>query len=112
MIWGCLSSSGYGAVACTVRRIDSEKYTSILDTKLVRSMEATYLLGDMPPLGELIFLQDRNYKHISRATKSYLNSDQINYIERPAQSTYLNPIEHNWGELKRRLRLYQESLKV
>lgn len=111
MIQDCLSWSGPSAIAHIVRRMNTEQYISIQDTKVVRSMESTCLLEDMPPLQEFIFQQDEDSKHTSWGTKKYLESKKVNCMQLPTQSPDLNPIEHLQGELNIRLRLQQENPK-
>jgi transposase len=106
MVWGCMGWEGVGQLAEVEGRMNADQYVEILENHLLPSMEESGI-----PLEDLIFQQDNDPKHTSRTANKWMEDHEITVLDWPPNSPDVNPIEHLWGHIKKKLVKYPAPSK-
>jgi len=101
MVWGCFWGKNRGTfVPLVVKSVDRWVYLQWLEICLIPVLNRV-----RNTLGDPIFQQDNSTVHTAQAVLEWFEENGIELAEHPPCSPDLNPIEHVWVEMKKRLQI-------
>lgn len=99
MVWGCITSKGTGRLHRIDGNLTAAQYCDILSKSLLGTLSDHSLSPRT-----IIFQQDNDPKHMSRAATTWFEEHNIIVLPWPPSSPDMNIIEHAWNLLDRRIR--------
>lgn len=106
MVWGCMAASGVGELVFIDGTMDKMVFLNILKENLHKSADKLDLAGNFH------FQQDNDPKHTAHIVKEWLLYNTPHTLKTPPQSPDMNPIEHLWDVLDKRIRKHAITSKA
>lgn len=96
MVWSVISSKGPGPLYFVEGTMNSAKYKSVLQNKLMPQLGKWFKGTD-----NCTFMQDGAPCHTAKCIYKYLEYKKVKVLDWPGNSPDMNPIENVWDYLKK-----------
>lgn len=100
MVWGCMAAAGVGNIVFIESTMDKMQFLDILKNNLKPSAIKLGLSD------KFWYQQDNDPKHTAGIVKLWLLYNTPKQLKTPPQSPDINPIEHLWSVLERKIRQF------
>jgi transposase len=106
MVWGCISHDCKLDIVTIQGNLTGDQYIrDVLQPVVVPHFD------NHPLATRSVYMDDNARPHRSRAVTAYLQSEAVTSVPWPAMNPDLNPIEHIWDMLGRRIQAWEPPVR-